>query len=328
MLSSDLLQATRDMNEIFKQRAQDLPSRETRRDSLQSFSEIKNMRRLKSDQVRKLTRESGITAVDGSRVEYGTVYPYAVALMQALARNSLQKEDYQELKAAQLMSPIEPDTYNEITRKAAADRLDEPEAYRRLLKDELAHMELKLALSAVERYRPALLMLDGGFLMFDRFSEWQGLIESCKNNNTILVGVIEEVATAELNKMCGLYPEDTHRIYDREFLFGVLDQGECLILDEKSAIKRDYATVFTRMGAAPQAIACDFIPHQRDLIELAMDLLYSLTPMQGRGIPSWLDIIDRDVRITRQNLDTVIAAGFDAQIRERFLRPNRDRRGL
>jgi len=173
-----------------------------------------------------------------------------------------------------------------------------------------------------------MLMLDGGFLMFDRFPEWQQLIELIKGLGTILVAVIEEIATAELGGMCGISTAGSQRVYDREFLYGVLGHGEAFVLAEEFAIKRDYITVFARMGSGLQAVACDFLAEQENWVEEAVHLIYTLTPVQGRGIPAWLDMVDREVRISRKNLESLIMNGMDQDMREKYLRPNRDRRGL
>ena len=143
----------------------------------------------------------------------------------------------------------------------------------------------------------------------------------------ILVGVIEEVATAELCSRSGLEIPGV-RIYDREFLFGLLDKGEMVLLGGKNAIKRDYSTVFARMGSTPQAVACDFLPDQGNNLLQPMNLIYSLTPSQGRGIPSWLDLVDREVRVTRKSMETLIRNGLNPSVREKYFRSNRDRRGL
>ena len=166
-----------------------------------------------------------------------------------------------------------------------------------------------------------------GLLLFDRFPEWELLVSEARTHNCILVGVIEEVATAELCSLTGLEVPGL-RIYDREFLFGLLEVGEMVALGGESAIKRNYTTVFARMGSTPQAVACDFLAEQGEFLLPAMNLIYSLTPSQGRGIPAWLDLVDREVRLTRKSMETVIMNGLDPLVRERFFTANRERRGL
>ena len=96
----------------------------------------------------------------------------------------------------------------------------------------------------------------------------------------------------------------------------------------EKAIKRDYYTVFARMGSTPQAVACDFLPGQEEHLLPAMNLIYSLTPPQGRGIPAWLDLVDREVRLNKKSMESLVMNGLDPAVRERFFKSNRERRGL
>jgi len=326
MLNHEILAAARRLNDYFLHRDSLYPSLEIRRQSLRQYAQFRFLQRLGRQEIMEASRGRALVAVDGSRADYGGLYPYNVCAIQALARASTENRPDRLVEAA-VYCPLDPKVYAEISEFAARNRLEEGEAYRKLMSEKMAHMELKLALKALQLIKPCMLMLDGGFLLFDRFPEWDELVAQALSLDCILVGVIEEVATSELCSLTGLEIPGM-RIYDREFLFGLLKQGEMAVVGGKEAIKRDYYTVFARMGSTPQAVACDFLPDQREHLVFAMALLYSLTPPQGRGIPAWLDLVDREVRLTKKSMESLIMNGLDPAVRERFFKSNRERRGL
>jgi len=326
MLNHEILAATRRLNDYFLHRDSLYPSLEIRRQNLQQCAQVGSLRRLKRQEILEASRGRALVAVDGSRADYGGIYPYNVCAIQALARASTESEP-DRLTDAAVYCPLDPKVYAEIKEAAARNRVEEAEAYRKLMGEKMAHMELKLAIKALQTIKPYMLMLDGGFLLFDRFPEWDELVAEALNLDCVLVGVIEEVATSDLCSLTGLEVPGM-RIYDREFLFGLLKPGEMAVVGGEKAIKRDYYTVFARMGSTPQAVACDFLPGQGEHLVPAMNLIYSLTPPQGRGIPAWLDLVDREVRLNKKSMESLIMNGLDPAVRERFFKSNRERRGL
>jgi len=326
MLNHEVLAATRRLNHYFLDRDSLCPSLEIRRQSLVKCANFGLLRRLNQREIVELTRGRPLVAVDGSRADYGGLYPYNICVIQALARKSSGGEP-ERLRDAGVYCPLDAELSAEVSEWAARNRLEEGEAYRRLMGEKMAHMEIKLALNSLRTFKPFMIMLDGGFLLFDSFPEWDQLVSETCELGCILVGVIEEVATSDLCSLAGIEVPGM-RIYDREFLFGLLEAGEMAVVGGENAIKRDYTTVFTRMGSTPQAVACDFLAGQGEELLSAMNLIYSLTPPQGRGIPAWLDLVDREVRVTRKSMESLIMSGIDPSIRERFLRSNRERRGL
>ncbi len=326
MLNHKILAATRRLNDYFLYRDFLYPSLEIRRQSLRQCAQFGFLRRLDRQEIIEASRGRSLVAVDGSRADYGGLYPYNVCAIQVLARASTDN-DPDRLAEAAVYCPLDPNLYAEISESAARNRVEEGEAYRRLMGEKMAHMEIKLAFKALQIIKPYMLMLDGGFLLFDRFPEWNELVAQAINLDCILVGVIEEVATSELCSLTGLEVPEI-RIYDREFLFGLLKPGEMAVVGGEKAIKRDYYTVFARMGSTPQAVACDFLPGQEEHLLPAMNLIYSLTPPQGRGIPAWLDLVDREVRLNKKSMESLVMNGLDPAVRERFFKSNRERRGL
>lgn len=326
MLNHEVLAATRRLNDYFLNRDSLCPSREIRRQSLHKCANFGFLRRLDQREIMELTQGRPLVAVDGSRGDYGGVYPYNVCVIQALARSSTEC-DPDRLGDSGVYCPLDKELSAEVSEWAVRNRIEDGEAYRRLMSEKMAHMEIRLALRSLQTFKPFMLMLDGGFLLFDSFPEWEQLVNEASDLDCVLVGVIEEVATSELSSLAGLEVPGI-RIYDREFLFGLLEVGEMVAVGGENAIKRDYSTVFTRMGSTPQAVACDFLGGQEEYLLPAMNLIFSLTPPQGRGIPASLDLVDREVRVTRKSMESLIMSGIDPSVRERFFRSNRERRGL
>jgi len=56
---------------------------------------------------------------------------------------------------------------------------------------------------------------------------------------------------------------------------------------------------------------------QLDLAGSYIDYLYTLSPADGRGIPIWLDLVDREVRLTDVELEAYTEL-LDPQVRRVF----------
>ena len=76
------------------------------------------------------------------------------------------------------------------------------------------------------------------------------------------------------------------------------------------------------------AIGIDILSEQKKYIKDAANLVYSLTPYNSRGVPLWLDIVDKEVRVTDQFMKSMLEEYMDRDIYERFFISERDRRSL
>ncbi len=322
MLDKDILFSLRSFNDKLKSEAFNLFNTDLVRNRLTAKGQFKKAVKSSPENMKVLTKGRSITAVDGSRLEYGSFYPYHLAFLRTLA-GTTGKEDIMD---SQVLTPLNPEVQGLVENLASKNKISNDEALKIYLKRALAQMELKTALEAVKKYRPFMLMLDGGFLLFDRFPEWQLLCAECLENETILVGVIEEIATAEIAPMIDIEAIGRPRIYDREILFGLFDKGEYLHFDPGYKIKKDYSTVFARLSTSPQAIAVDFLAEQEADIEKAINFLFTLTPANGQGIPSWLQLIDAQVRLRKKEIDRLLYTCIDADLIEKYFIPNRERR--
>lgn len=322
MIDKDIVLHLQKFNDKLNSKTFNFFDKELVHKKLSAKGQFKKASKLSPEALQSLTADRPITAVDGSRLEYGSFYPYYIAFMRTLAGSTGNKD----LMESQVITPLDNEVNDLVESIAKQNRVSNEEAWKLYLKNALAGLELKNALTAVREYRPYMLMLDGGFLLFDKFPEWELLCAECLDSNTILVGIIEEVATAEVAPMIELESNDRPRVYDREILFGLFDKGEYLHFFPENKIKKDYATVFARFSTSPQAIACDFLAEQESHIEDAMNLLITLTPANGQGIPSWLQLVDAQVRLRKKEMDKLLYTCLDSNFIERYFIPHRERR--
>lgn len=190
----------------------------------------------------------------------------------------------------------------------------------------LAHLEIEVARETIARFQPALLLMDGGFIPFENKAPeaWAALVGTARERGTILVGVIEEVAS----RMLGVHlaGDGCPVLFDREVLYGLLAPGEYFVARPEICTKKGYRTVFARLARHPQAIGCDFLEDQAECIPQVMSLLVALTPAGGRGIPAIMDIVDRRVRLSSRELERAMAVVLDPVTRDRLLTAHRSRR--
>lgn len=322
MLDKDIIFSLRKFNKKIKSDDFNPFTINSVRERLTAKGQFKPAVKLNSEDMAALINNRPITAIDGSRLEYGAFYPYYLAFLRTMAGTTGDED----IIDSEVLTPLNPETQNIVEGLAQKNKISNDEGLKLYLKRALAQMELKTAISAVKKYRPYMLILDGGFLLFDKLAEWDLLCAECLQNNTILVGVIEEVATAEVAPMIGIEAINRPRIYDRELLFGLFSKGEYLQFYLENKFKKDYATVFARLSTSPQAIAIDFLPDQEIEIERVLNLLYTLTPANGQGIPSWLQLVDAQVRLRKKEVDRLLYTCIDTDLIEKYFIPNRERR--
>ncbi|MBO8158355.1 DNA double-strand break repair nuclease NurA [Thermosyntropha sp.] len=324
MLEAHLIKSLQDFNERIKRNYQDLPQADTLRDKISLFGRFIYCNKIDASRIPEFTECRPVVAVDGSRIEYASFFPYSLVFMRTLAKCT----GGSDITRSGIISPLNLEVYNQLEKISDEQDISLEEAYTLHLKYSLAYMELLTALEAAKTYKPYMLMLDGGFLLFDRFEEWEELRRVCIENKIILTGIIEEIATAELANWLDLNRDNRIRIYDREVLFGILEVGEYLIFNSDRRIKKDYCTVFARLGTSPQAIGCDFLSEQEDDVFKSMDFIYTLTPKSGQGIPLWLQITDARVRIKREEAEKLVENYLDPYVKEKIFKANRKKRAF
>lgn len=70
----------------------------------------------------------------------------------------------------------------------------------------------------------------------------------------------------------------------------------------------------------------DILDTQREYLEEMARLVFTLTPENSRGVPLWLDIVDKEVKISDDILRALMELYMDRGIYERFFISERDKR--
>lgn len=261
----------------------------------------------------KLSKYKRTVGVDGSNNRSGGAFPHFIEIFQGLAKSTDGNETYKN----KVYTPTLNDIYDD----------------KNLSQKYLATIEIETALEYIDEYDFDYLMMDGGFIRYkinclDLFTE---LREKCEAKNIILFGVIKDLKTNVIARSL----EIDESIYDREILFNRLMTGEALLIRNeinkkfiKDGLGEGFSSAFMRTAKFPGAVGLDILDTQEKYLEEIASLVYTLTPMSSRGVPLWLDIVDKDVKITDEILTTLLEEYLDRDVYERFFISERDKRTL
>lgn len=293
-----------------------------RSDLKELISEIGNFHRAEKKRVTDM-KEMKIVGIDGSLFSYGGNYPYMLTCCQSYAYILPRKDD---ISFAKVFSPLIEEDVKKL--KEEEDEATLEMAAMRTAQKLMAELEMKAALEAIERYKPYLIMLDGGFVQYRIKTPelWEQFVDKAIKVNTLIVGVIEEVSTHMISEVLG--NKLPGQPYDREVFYGNLDIGQWFLVHPDYCTKEGFVTAFARFSRQPQVIACDFLFEQWDYIEEVMNVICSMTPEHSRGIPILLDLVDRAVRLTAPEIKRLIDVSLDPLSKELLLRAQRERRLL
>ncbi len=250
-----------------------------------------------------------LAGVDGSVNQTKGEAPHVLYMFQALAKTTTGFE----CRDADLFLPL-------IEQQETGDEQASPLKWRAHL---LAKLELRVATELIKKRPLALLLMDGALYHYriDAPEEWEQLKQTALEHQVLLVGVSEEITTENLIKL-EPFSEMTQwpHTYDRDLLFGVLQQGEMVYL-ESIQNKAGLQSVWMRPSSSPAITGFDLLNEQADQRNTVANLLFTLTPKDGRGIPLWLDYIDREVRLTDKLVEALIEQYIDPEMRQRFFFP-------
>lgn len=261
----------------------------------------------------KLSKYKRTVGVDGSNNRSGGAFPHFIEIFQGLAKST----DGNEIYKNKVYTPTLNDIYED----------------KNLSQKYLATIEIETALEYIDKYDFDYLMMDGGFIRYkinclNLFTE---LRETCEAKNIILFGVIKDLKTNVIARSL----EIDESIYDREILFNRLKTGEAVLIRNeinkkfiKDGLGEGFSSAFMRTSKFPGAVGLDILDTQERYLEEISSLIYTLTPMSSRGVPLWLDIVDRDVKITDEILATLLEEYLDRDVYERFFISERDKRSL
>lgn len=261
----------------------------------------------------KLSKYKRTVGVDGSNNRSGGAFPHFIEIFQGLAKSTDGNEVYKN----KVYTPTLNDIYED----------------KNLSQKYLATIEIETAIEYINKYDFDYLMMDGGFIRYkinclDLFTE---LRETCEAKNIVLFGVIKDLKTNVIARSL----EIDESIYDREILFNRLKTGEAVLIRNeinkkfiKDGLGEGFSSAFMRTSKFPGAVGLDILDTQEKYLEEISNLIYTLTPMSSRGVPLWLDIVDKDVKITDEILTTLLEEYLDRDVFERFFISERDKRTL
>ena len=270
------------------------------KERLKAVGEFYNANRLDKSELAKYKMNS-IAAVDGSLNSFGGAEPNVLNLISSCYLPDLNRE---RINKARIISPLVGDE-------------DSPSR-------ELARLEVFTAIDGIKKYKSHACLMDGGFIRFitNAESDFKELVNLANENGTILIGVIEDMKSKVVAESLDL------NCYDREVVFGVLDYKEAFILGEKYRKNQDVGTVYLRSALSPQAIAIDYPVIMEDKIKEAIDIVLTLTPESGRGIPTIIDMVDKFTRITDREIEAYIKTYIDEDLRRIYLDEARKKRWM
>ncbi|PTX55221.1 NurA domain-containing protein [Melghirimyces profundicolus] len=285
------------------------------RKRLQSVGRFEQWNKWKGEEMKTWLDGRTLVGVDGSVNSTPGSHPHTLSVFQALAKGTGGEEEW----AADLYTPLlegEEDSGEGLLAREAKHR-------GRLL----AGLEIRVALESIRRWRPRVVMMDGSLLHFriDHAESWEELVLEAEQAEVLLVGVSEEIGTQTLARI--LFPDRGH-YSDRDVLFGVMKPGEVYTSEEMNPSGTGLWKAVLSPSRNPQPVGIDGLLSQSGAADDLIRLVYTLTPLQGRGIPLWLDIVDREVRVTDSLVEAMVEQHIDPDLRHRLLVPKRSDRIL
>ncbi|MDH7578806.1 MAG: DNA double-strand break repair nuclease NurA [Bacillota bacterium] len=324
-----LVSELKELNNYLKKRKQVQGSYEARRREARQKGLFFPLRRLGRDEIEDFFRGFPLVGVDGSLNTVGASFPYTVTFFRALARSSRVGAGGEQIWVYQIFSPLLPEHRAKVEEKLKL-RLDPEEAVARLRWETLAALEAEVGKRALEKEHPRLLLWDGGFARLETHapSIWNDVKSRALGEGVVMLGITEEIATSVLGGALPVPGEYGvgELAADREILYGLLRPGEGF--QRKKEDREKVGRVYVRLARHPQVIAVDYFPEQSEDLLPALNFLYTITPEHGRGFPFWLDLVDAEVRITREQVEVLLANYLDPALAEVYFRPLRARRDL
>ena len=99
------------------------------------------------------------------------------------------------------------------------------------------------------------------------------------------------------------------------------------MLRNSSGLFKEGFHLFYEVLNRPKPIGIDLMEEQQVYLNQVGNLILTLTPRDGRGIPLWLDIIDKNVRISDTVMKGLLSTYLGADYVE-FLKPKREKREM
>lgn len=293
----------------------------------QELGAFKVLDKLEQERLKEWTNVGAIIGVDGSVNTLGKIYPHYLSVLQGLAKNTIKSED--EIIQHEVFSPLIESDRAKIFKKYHKEEIESaPEAAGKLRTSLLAELEVKVAYASIKEWQPQLIMMDGSLsrYKFQAEDSWEGLVDLALQEDVLLLGVIEEIGTHKISEnLKDDLPLKMENMYDRELLFGLLEQREIMKIDNIT-LTHGFKKAFFRSARDPGVIGLDILKEQQSELNFAAQVVDALTPQDGRGVPLWLDIVDNEVRISNKMLNAMVDNYIDADLKQKLFHSKRNDR--
>lgn len=171
--------------------------------------------------------------------------------------------------------------------------------------------------------------MDGNLIRYtiedkENFDKLSGL---CLEKDVLLAGFIKEPKTNILGEL--IFKDSQQiKLYDKDILYGILNEGEGYILNDSYNKKVDqgFSSMFLRTASYPGVTGLEVLEGQRSSLYNIANLCYSLTPQMSRGVPLIIDMVDKEVKIDDKLMREIVLAYLDSDLVERFFRSERSMR--
>ncbi|WP_162200275.1 DNA double-strand break repair nuclease NurA [Neofamilia massiliensis] len=284
-------------------------NRDYLRDQLKCYGSFINLRKLERDELEKFSK---MACIDGSVNRFGSSHPHYIDVYQGLAKVS----------KSSLADVILSDVYSPLTSNLSDDEED-------LKKKLLARIEILTGLETLKTYDLDYLLMDGNLIRYtiEDKENFDKLIGLCLEKNVLLAGFIKEPKTNILGELIFKDSQEI-KLYDKDILYGILNEGEGYILDDSYNKKVDqgFSSMFLRMASYPGVTGLEVLEGQRANLYNIANLCYSLTPQMSRGVPLIIDMVDKEVKIDDKLMREIVLAYLDSDLVERFFRSERSMR--
>lgn len=315
-IESQLRESFIELNERLKKeysRVLNMPKEDLRSFLEENIGSLNPMKAYSKERLKDLYDKGGLVGVDGSVNKRGGAYPHYIELYRGLAKSTLYRDRQVSLV----------DIYSPMDKPLLEEEEDLKERNKRL-----ATIEVEAALESIDKLRPKVILMDGGLIRYNIYAEdiWQDLRLRCEDEDIVLIGLIKDIKTS----IIGEYMDKGGdlKLYDRELLFGKLDYGQYLIIDDAVNKKEGYVSAFLRTALGPDIVGMDMLESQRAYLEDMADLIFSITPADSRGVPIWLDIVDEEVKVSDALMKAMMENYLDRGLYERFFISERDKRSV
>ena len=295
------------LNEVLHKKYDSILSmdKEDLKKKLLSLGRLEKMEILSEEELKTL---APLVGVDGSTVRLGGAHPHYVEIFQGLAKSTQGQDIFMQRLYTPLIST------------------DTEEEGSKLHNKLLAEVEIDCAIASIEEIRPKVIIMDGGLLRYKINCEdkWKILQEMSIAEEVLICGAIKDIKTYMISESLGY----GLNFYDREVLAGKLDRGEIFIVNEEENTKnsKGFSSAFYRPSKHNEVVGIDVLNEQKQYIEFLCRVLYTLTPSESRGVPFWIDIVDKECKLTPETLRVLLEENLDRDLMERFFISERDRR--